>query len=221
MRKGEDIAFEVNDCFAADLSPVRSWRNHFRRHCCFEAGFDRGLGMLVLWERRHQGVCRLRNSSDEFLFDHWASEASLMGLVPNFLFTSSYAVTFWYRTHSIISLYTRIRLQRWEKEQWISGGRLEAFASSVIHPYSATSSSSVSLQVLIPHNAFEARPPPQLIPASWLPPQPHQMGTPVPLFKQTTQVQMPQSPSSIPCPPLQTHPWKKRRTIYPRYAKLS
>ena len=84
-RKGEYIAFGVIDCFDVDRSPVRSWRSHFRRHCCFEAGFDGGLVRLVLWGRRHRGVCRLRNSFDEFVFDLWAPEASLMDWTQVFL----------------------------------------------------------------------------------------------------------------------------------------
>ena len=108
-----------------------------------------------------------------------------------------------------------------EKGKSICGGPLEAFASSVILP-SATSASS--LQVLVPDNALGACQPPTLIQASWLPrlpPQLHRTGTPVPLFKQTTQAPMPQNPSRIPCPPLQTHPRKKRRIICRRYANLS
>ena len=81
-RKGEYMAFGGIDCFDADRSPVRSWRSHFRKHCCFGAGFDRGLVRLVLWGRRHRDVCRLRNSFDGmiFVFDLWAPEASLMDL---------------------------------------------------------------------------------------------------------------------------------------------
>lgn len=66
-RKGEYIAVEVIGCFETGRLLVRSSMSRFQTHCCFAAESDAGLARSVLWERKHRGVCRLRNSFGDFV----------------------------------------------------------------------------------------------------------------------------------------------------------